>query len=154
VKQYKHIVNNQSTAGATLGRRIAACRVARGWTQKRLAEEAGISVPFLSDVENDKRSIGSDPLVRLADALGASLDYLLKGIESDAGPRGPLVIPGELAEAAEEQGWSVGEAQDLVNAHRIVVSRRSKGDGGGVDDTLSKQGWLDFYRRLFGRERA
>ena len=139
------------TVGSTLGRRIAACRVVRGWTQKRLAEQAGISVPFLSDLENDKRSIGAAPLVRLADALGASLDYLLKGIEYDGVSKAPLVIPGELAEAAEEQGWSVGEAQDLLKANSIVVGRRSKTDGGTTGGTLTKKAWLDFHRRLFGR---
>src|SRR3954453_13987215 len=90
---------------ATVGRRIAACREARGWTQKRLADESDLSVPFLSDVENDKRAIGSDGLLRLADALGASLDYLMKGTLDTSAVRTPLVIPHELAQAAEEHSW-------------------------------------------------
>jgi transcriptional regulator with XRE-family HTH domain len=139
----------------TIGRRIVACREARGWTQKRLAEEAGISVPFLSDVENDKRAIGSEALLRLADALGASTDYLLKGVEHESSPRRPLVIPAELAEAAEDRGWSLGEAQDLLSAHRIVASRQIKeAEPSSPADSLTKEDWLDLYSRLFGREKG
>lgn len=138
----------------TLGRRIADCRQRRGWTQKRLADEAGISVTFLSDVENDKSTMGSDLLLRLADALGASLDYLLKGETDRVQQRQPLVIPPELAEAAEEQGWSVGKTGDLLRAHQIVVARRTREMAADSDRRLSKQDWLDLYQRLFGDERT
>lgn len=139
---------------ATVGRRIAACREARNWTQKKLADEAGLSVPFLSDVENDKRSIGSDGLLRLADALGASLDYLLKGTVDNSTARNPLVIPHALAQAAEEHGWSVGEAQDLMKTHQIVVARRSRTQTPLRHEELSREGWVDLYRRLFGGEKT
>jgi len=105
----------------------------------------------LSDVENDKRAIGSEALVRLADALGASLDYLLKGVEQESDARTPLVIPPELLEAAEEQEWSLGEAQDLLRANRIVVARRTT-QRVPARDRLTKQEWLDLYDTLFERE--
>lgn len=137
---------------STLGRRIVACREAQGWTQKRLAEQAGISIPFLSDVENDKRSLGAEALLRLADALGASTDYLLTGMEHRSGPLVPLLIPIELAAAAEERGWSLGEAQDLLRAHRIVAARQSRTAGTPSTDQFTKEDWLDLHGRLFGRE--
>lgn len=138
----------------TVGRRIAACRDARGWTQKRLADEATLSIPFLSDIENDKRTIGSDALLRLANALGASLDYLLKGITNASTARNPLVIPHDLAQAADEHGWSVGEAGVLLKAHQIVVARRSRMHGPSGQQELSRDGWADLYRRLFGGEKT
>lgn len=143
-----------SSPPATVGRRIAACREARGWTQKRLADESELSIPFLSDVENDKRAIGSDALLRLADALGASLDYLLKGTVDAGATRSPLIIPHGLAQAAEEHGWSVGEAQDLLKAQQIVVARRSRTQGASSQQELSAKDWADLYRRLFGGEKT
>jgi transcriptional regulator with XRE-family HTH domain len=152
--QYVHIGKMKPPAepGSTLGRRIVACREVRGWTQKRLAEEAGISIPFLSDVENDKRSLGAEALLRLADALGASTDYLLKGVEHSSAQSASLLIPAELAAAAEEGGWSLGEAQDLLRAQKIVAARQSKDARRFDSDRFTKADWLDLHVRLFRRE--
>ena len=106
-----------------LGSRIAELRHRRGWTQRDLAKRARVSVPFLSDLENDNTGVGSETLLFLADALGASLDYLLRGKVMP--PREPLVIPPGLSEAAEEQGWSLVETKDLLGARDMVVARRA-----------------------------
>lgn len=116
--------------------------------QKELAREAGISVTYLSEIENDKRRMGSDALLRLADALGVSMDYLIKGEETVPRPKQPVVIPSELWAAADEQQWSVGDTHALLKTHQIVVARRSKtsrNDG----RPLSKQEWIQLYTRLF-----
>ena len=140
-----------SSLPATLGRRIADCRDERGWTQKQLAERAGLSVTFLSELENDRRGLGSDALLRLADALGTSLDYLVKGELDAPRPRPPLVIPPELAEAAEERRWSLGEARDLLKARQLVVARRSQGpDADDPQRRLTKEEWFALHERLFG----
>ena len=47
-----------------VGDRIKARRLELGWTQDVLAEKAGISKSFLSDLENGKRSVGADKLMR------------------------------------------------------------------------------------------
>lgn len=135
----------------TMGRRVAACREQKGWTQKRLAEAAGISVTFLSEVENDRRSIGSDGLLALADALGASIDYLLKGTVEVQRTQVPLVIPPELAEAAEVAGWSVGETRDLMKFRQMVVARRGQAAlADKPERRLTKEEWLALHNRLFG----
>lgn len=46
--------------------------------QDILAERAGLSKGFLSDVENNKRNVGSQNLLKIANVLGASVDYLLR----------------------------------------------------------------------------
>lgn len=143
----------ENNVPGTLGRRIAKMRDQRDWTQKRLAEEAEISVTFLSEVENDKRSVSADVLLRLADALGASLDYLIKGEIEPPKQRQPLVIPPELAEAAEEMQWSFGIAQDLLKARQIVIARRSRAaNTQDVVRPLSKQEWINLHESLFGNE--
>lgn len=145
-----------STVPATLGRRIADCREQLGWTQKALAEKAGLSVTFVSEIENDRRSPGTDALLALANALGSSLDYLVKGATEAPPPRRPLVVPPELAEAAEEEQIPLSIASDLVRWNDMVVARRSR--GGEADQpghTPSKEDWKAIYkayRRLSGEE--
>lgn len=61
------------------GDRIREIREAKRLTQDQLAERTGISKGFLSDVENGKRNVSSEYLLRIANALNASVDYLLRG---------------------------------------------------------------------------
>ena len=65
------------------GARVRELRVGRGMSQEALAFAAGISPPYVSDVENGKRSPGLDILVGLARALGVTLSDLFDGIEVD-----------------------------------------------------------------------
>lgn len=109
---------------AATGDRIKEIRDARGMTQDQLADKAGISKGFLSDVENNKRNVSSENLLRIANVLGASVDYLLRG---DARPasREEVVIPPELSEVAEELNLTYAETLELLEAHRSVIARRS-----------------------------
>jgi transcriptional regulator with XRE-family HTH domain len=138
----------------TFGRRVADCRERRGWTQKKLADVAGVSVTFISELENDHRSPGAETLLRIADALGASLDYLVKGVvEAPPLPK-PVILPPALAEAAEERGWTVGEAMHMLKNRQMVVARRSP--GGGVDELpeeMSEAQWCAVYARIFGDQK-
>ena len=142
------------TVPASFGRRVADCREQLGWTQKTLAEKAGLSVTFVSEIENDRRMPGTDALLALATALGSSLDYLVKGASAEPPPRRPLVIPPELAEAADEEQIPLSIASDLVRWNDMVIARRSRGgeaDQGG--HTPSKADWKAIYkayRRLSG----
>ena len=64
---------------ATPGDRIREIREGQRMTQDKLASLAGLSKGFLSDVENNKRNISSQNLLKIANVLGASVDYLLRG---------------------------------------------------------------------------
>ena len=59
-----------------LGEKIRRERQARGFTQEQLAEQADISVNFMSLIENG-RNMSVDTLVKIASALGVTADYLL-----------------------------------------------------------------------------
>ena len=108
------------------GDRIKAVRGKRNWTQEQLAEAAGISKGFLSDIENDKRNISSESALKIADALGISLDYLLRGETGQREiQRRPVTIPAELSTLAEELELSYSETLTLLEAHEAVVARRA-----------------------------
>jgi transcriptional regulator with XRE-family HTH domain len=110
---------------ATVGDRIREIREEMQMNQERLAERAGLSKGFLSDVENNKRNISSANLLRIANVLGASVDFLLRGEIAEAGNMEPIVIPPELSQAAEELELSYAATVELLEAHRSVVARRS-----------------------------
>jgi DNA-binding XRE family transcriptional regulator len=56
---------------------VRAWREARGLTQQQLAEAAGISIPYLSQIEAGKRKGSAEVLAALARALRVSLDDIV-----------------------------------------------------------------------------
>lgn len=110
---------------ATVGDRIREVRDEMRMTQDRLAELSGLSKGFLSDVENNKRNIGAQNLLKIANVLGASVDYLLRGEVADVSSVEPVVISPELSQAAQELGLSYAATVELLEAHRSVIARRS-----------------------------
>lgn len=56
-----------------LAANIRRSREAKGWSQKALAERLGVTVPYISAVENGKENLTVDQLDRFADALGTAL---------------------------------------------------------------------------------
>ena len=61
-----------------LGSRIRQARLERNMSQIDLAEACGISVPYVSDIERGKKCFSVDILLRLAQALQVSTDWLLR----------------------------------------------------------------------------
>ncbi|MDD6989545.1 helix-turn-helix domain-containing protein [Ruminococcus sp.] len=59
-----------------LGNRIRITRMNCGITQEKLAEMVDISTNFMSLIENG-RNMSVETLVKIADALGVTVDYLL-----------------------------------------------------------------------------
>lgn len=134
---------------ATTGDRIREIREARGMTQEVLADSAKISKSFLSEVENNRRNISSENLLRIANVLGASVDYLLRGETKEQIRREPVIIPPELSQAAEELGLSYATTLEVLEAHDSVVARRSN----KITKRLTVGEWKEFYgaiKRVFG----
>jgi transcriptional regulator with XRE-family HTH domain len=124
----------------TVGERIREIREKRGMTQENLAAAAGLSKSFLSEVENDRSNISSQLLLRIANELGASMDYLLDGKVKEAIEREPVVIPSALSEYAEKMNLTYSETRELLDAHNSVVARRSS--------RSTKEFTIDDWRKL------
>jgi len=56
-----------------VGREIKRLREAKGWSQTRLAAEAGMSVSGISMIENGHRNLSTTTLAKLAEALGVGV---------------------------------------------------------------------------------
>src|ERR1051325_5430684 len=99
---------------ATIGERIKEVRESLRMTQDDLADKARLSKGFISDVENNKRGISSDNLLRIATALGATLDYLARGITTTVERPKPIEIPHELSVAAEQLNLTYAQTLEVL----------------------------------------
>lgn len=110
----------------TVGKRLQSLRVNKGLTLDQLSARAGISKSFLSEVEHDRSGITGEKLLHIADALNASLDFLLRGAPQPEAYEPPSIeIPSELGEVAEEEGLSYRQTLALLDIDRSILARRS-----------------------------
>ena len=61
-----------------LGQRVREERLKLNLTQAKLAEDIDVSDGYMGQIERGERNLALDTLVRLANRLGVSVDYLLK----------------------------------------------------------------------------
>jgi transcriptional regulator with XRE-family HTH domain len=74
----------------TLGERLKAQRLRRGYTQSQLAEEAKVSQGLIARIENNHvKDPSSGVLRRIARVLGCSIDWLV-GLYDDDPEGSPL----------------------------------------------------------------
>ena len=126
----------------SVGGRLRYVREQRGLTLERLAERAGVSKSFLWEIENDKSGISGERLLKVANVLNASLDYLLRG-QRTPGMEEPesIEIPRELGRLAEELHLSYGQTIALLEIDRSLVARRRRAG----QPHMSKEDWGRLY---------
>ncbi len=129
---------------ASVGERIREIRERLRLTQEELATRSGVSKGFLSDVENDKSGPSAEYLLRIANALGASVDYLLKGENAEAQMAAPVMIPQELSKVAEELRLTYAQTLQVLAAHNAMVAKRSER---GMK-RFTTQDWRSLYEAL------
>ncbi|MCE6997366.1 helix-turn-helix transcriptional regulator [Saccharothrix sp. S26] len=79
--------------GHDLGRRLRALRAASGRTVAAVAADAGLSVPYVANLENGRGNPTTDALTRLARALGTRLTI---GFTDDDETAPPADLPAAL----------------------------------------------------------
>jgi transcriptional regulator with XRE-family HTH domain len=127
-----------------LGDRIRQRREELGWTQEALATRAGLSKGFVSDLEHGKRGIGAQSLLDVAQVLGMSLDYLMKGSEEAPTPQ-EIEIPSKLAEFAKAAELTFRKTLLLLDMQRQIIAHRTSGKR---DDDLEAVDWRKFYESV------
>jgi transcriptional regulator with XRE-family HTH domain len=126
-----------------LGDRIKQRRLELGWTQDALAQKAGISKGFLSDLENGKRGINAETLLDIGRVLGVSLDVLMTGSGGEEVARPEIEIPQPLAEFASARGLSFRQTLTLLQMQRQIVARRTAPGG-----ERASFDWARFYESV------
>ena len=129
---------------ASVGERIKKRRNELSWTQDVLAQKAGVSKSFLSDLENGKRNVGADTLFDIARVLSLSLDYLMTGKEGETEPASEVQIPASLATFAARAGISFRQALTLLDMQQRIIAHRSSTKKGSLD----KVDWQKFYEAV------
>lgn len=74
--------DDHETIAKSFGERLHVARRARRLTQTALSEQSGIGPSMLSLAENGKRTLSFKNLIKLADALDVSTDFLLNRTEN------------------------------------------------------------------------
>ncbi len=110
----------------TLGERIAARRLALGWSQNELARRAGVNHPTLFKIEAEQRQNPSiSIIVRIAQALGTTAERLY-GLE---GEETRLLVEANKSSMIVEVrplGRKLGEAtRNRMNAFVTVALERA-----------------------------
>jgi len=121
--------DERGPALVAIGGRIKQRRRELHITQEALAEKAGLSKSFISEIEGGQASAAGLMYLKLAEALEVSVEWLLTGET----PERPIIRPSDVeippfvADVAEEQGWSYGETLDVAAALETFVARRTRG---------------------------
>ena len=76
--QYKTLMKDTAIRKA-FGARVKELRKAHGWTQKQLAAQLDIRFQLLNNYEGGQHSPPAENLIKLADVLKTTIDYLLTG---------------------------------------------------------------------------
>lgn len=116
-----------------LGERIKELRKEAGWSQGELAEKVATDARQVSRYENGRITPSLDVLVRIAEVLNVSLDYLVvEGVArrplhvADHGLGERLVAIGELDD---------GDRTSLLNVFDALITKsRVKALAGGITE--------------------
>ena len=97
----------------TLGQRIRDTRLSANLTQAQLSEKVFISESYMALIESDKRNPSTEVIIKIAEVLGVSSDYLLFGGLKDS----------EMSLFSEWKKLVKGRSNDeIIAAHNIVKS--------------------------------
>jgi transcriptional regulator with XRE-family HTH domain len=133
-----------------LGRRLRARRTAAGRTIASVAADAGLSVPYIANLENGRGNPTLSAVNSLAIALGVRLSVELADGEEPARDA-PAVLPDSLVQFSRSQRFSV-EAQRLAEAMRaseaLLRERLLHAMAGMASLTTRPLSELDWHRIL------
>lgn len=86
--------------GIEYGARIKELRERKNLTRDQLAAQSGLSAKFIYEVENGKKGMSVDSLIRIADVLSCSCDTILMSKEAGERPSNKILrILSELEKA-------------------------------------------------------
>ena len=155
-----------------IGTQIRTARLARGHSLRRLASELGVSASLLSQVENGKVQPSVATLYSLVNALGLSLDQVLRGEpdnqERDAAPtpvptggadKDPSALTGGVVQRGRENPtldmengvrWERLSGSSTTGPEILLVTYRA-GASSSIDGRLMRHSGHEYAYLLEGR---
>ncbi|GAA1897508.1 helix-turn-helix domain-containing protein [Asanoa iriomotensis] len=104
-----------------LGRRLRARRTAEGRTIASVAAAAGLSVPYIANLENGRGNPTLAAITGLAAALGAELRVELR---EDGEPSAPATLPDSLVRFARSPRFT---NERLPDRERVLTAMAAMG---------------------------
>ena len=104
-----------------LGQRVKRVRLLRELTQEQLAEKADVVNSYVGVIERGEKNPSINTLVKIANALNCSVDYLLGGsLTQEPGRIFDVVVDGERKEATPTEG--------IASLHNLLPLLSGDGD--------------------------
>jgi len=100
----------------SMGNRIKEMRVAKGWTQVKLAENSGVEPSNISHIERAATKLSLPTLVSIANALGVTLDEIAYGCLVKSAPVSVKIIDDILADCTPEEIRALAEVLRTTKA--------------------------------------
>jgi XRE family transcriptional regulator, regulator of sulfur utilization len=122
-----------------LHERLRELRQERGQRLKDVSEIAGISIPYLSDLERGRTNPSLETLQTLATAYTISVHDLLEPVEF-YGEQTQSALPKGLAELVADPVLGAQISGDWVNSLSRIELRGKR--------PQTKEDWYDIYRNL------
>jgi XRE family transcriptional regulator, regulator of sulfur utilization len=122
-----------------LHERLRELRQERGQRLKDVSEIAGISIPYLSDLERGRTNPSLETLQTLATAYSISVHDLLEPVEF-YGEQTQSALPKGLAELVADPVLGAQISGDWVNSLSRIELRGKR--------PQTKEDWYDIYRNL------
>ncbi len=108
-----------------IGTRIKEARLMQNMSQEQLAELAGLSTTHTSHVETGNTKVSLPSLVKIANALGVSLDELV----CDSIVRGQAVFESEIARTIDDcSELEIRVISDMAKAIKTSMRQRIRYD--------------------------
>lgn len=101
-----------------IGERIRFVREKKGMSQGKLADRLGVNRVTLTYWENGTRDIKTTDIVRLADALGVTCDYILNGSSEKE-----TIFATKLCELIKERKTTIKDVANHLGFSRQAVSQ-------------------------------
>jgi len=107
------------------GTRVKALRKQRRWTQKELASKVGVRSAQLNKYECGYHAPPVDRLIRLAELLDTTVDYLLSGEQTEASPLRSCRLLDRFRALEQFEAKDLEAVITLIDA--LIVKRRVEG---------------------------
>ena len=127
-----------------IGYQITLRRLEKGWTQKELAQKAGIAQPNLSNIEKGKQDLTVTTLRKIAHGLGAQLSEFFAGEAPQKSPQLSRRVIEKIARAVAKGGVSLTQKERQVAAWLSDVLPERK----RVPVKKMHQSWMELKRRF------
>ncbi|KEH93255.1 MULTISPECIES: helix-turn-helix domain-containing protein [Clostridium] len=122
-----------------IGKKLKKLRNNNGYTLKQLSEICGLSISFISDIENNRRNPSIENLNKLADALDVSVNIFLDNTESKK----------EKIDSIKQTTLAQEEFKTPQEAMQFILKQPAIFGFGGFDiNKMSDEEILDFANEL------